>query len=104
MEKVYTIFEEMVTALVIRYTRERHNRSVRYISKSLKSIYKNKECFEYTLNLFYADFRNPFTTAYSQFMNEVNENDDVFWTVSENILMRRVMELGNEYAVFVNTF
>ena len=100
MEKVYTIFKDLVETIVIRYTRERHNRSVGYISSSLKSIYKNKECFEYTLNLFYADSRNPFTTAYSQFMNEINENDNIFWTVSENILMRRVMERGNEYAVF----
>ena len=104
MEKIYFKLEELIVALVESYSVSRHHRSVNIIEENLRRIYKFKDVFQYILERFYADPRNPFTTAYSRFMNFLDSGldpEEIFFDIAENILLRRAKEQEKgEYVVF----
>jgi hypothetical protein len=104
-EKVYDSFHKLVLLLVRTYRVSRHASNVNEIARSMKSIYQNKKAFEYTFERFYSEPKNPFTTAYHQFMNYsqsgVMDFDDSIYLIADGILTRMLKELEEgEFKVF----
>jgi hypothetical protein len=65
---------------------------------------KDPETFEYIFERFYSNSRNPFTTAYHEFMiykNSGYDVDDIYYTICDGILTRAVNENKNgSFTVF----
>ena len=104
MEKVYTIFSELLCVIVDEYTYQNHDFYVSEISIAVKNLYINKNTFKYTMERYYAHNSNPFTTAYSQFMNNLNVMtfDKCIDNISSSLLFRLLKEkqTDNEFVVF----
>ena len=104
MEKVYTIFSELLCVIVDEYTYQNHDFYVNEICTAVKSLYINKNTFKYTMERYYANDRNPFITAYSQFMNNLSvmRLDKCIKDISTSLLFRLIKEkqTGNEFVVF----
>ena len=104
MEKVYTIFSELLCVIVDEYTYKNHDYYLDEISTAMKSLYINKNTFKYVMERYYSHDRNPFTTAYSQFMSTLSFTtlEKTFKTISEDLLYRLIKEKqsGNEFVVF----
>ncbi len=104
MEKVYNIFTEILCVIVDDYTHQNHNYFVNEIVIAVKNVYSNKKIFKYVMERYYANHRNPFTTAYSQFMNNlgVMTLDECINDISHGLLSRLLKEqqTGNEFVVF----
>uniref|UniRef100_A0A6C0AY66 Uncharacterized protein n=1 Tax=viral metagenome TaxID=1070528 RepID=A0A6C0AY66_9ZZZZ len=103
-ERVYESFSELMDIIVKNYRISRHLLAIGDIVKTMKSIYKDPEIFEYVFERFYSNARNPFTTAYHEFMNFKNSGyhiEDIFYFLAENILTRMLKEYKyNEFTVF----
>jgi hypothetical protein len=105
MERVYEKVEHLIKSVVDAHTQERHARSIMMIEMSLRNLYTNQDIFKKVMERYYSDPRNPFTTAYSQFMNYLDSGinlDEIYWEIAECILLRRLKEkqTGNIYTVF----
>ena len=103
-DRAYFLFDNIIHTLVDNYT---HNFNEFYINEvviAVKNIYIDKKLFKYIMEQYYSDSRNPFTTAYSQFMNKINQTplDELFYDISRDILYRLIREnrADNDYIVF----
>jgi len=104
-EEIYESFNDLVNLLVNNYTSSTRNVAIHEIIISMRILYENKESFEYTFQRYYSDNRNPFTTAYSHFMNCIHscmDTEESFLEVSTGILNRLIEEkiTKNKYTVF----
>jgi hypothetical protein len=103
-ERIYKIFEGLLEFVTNNYHILNHNISIKQIAKSLKTIYIDSDTFKYVLERCYWDNRNPFTTAYSEFMSNLHlmNLNKLFDYISEMILTRKLKETrtGNLYIVF----
>jgi hypothetical protein len=103
-ERVYESFSELMDIIVKNYRISRHLLAIGDIVKTMKSIYKDPKIFEYVFERFYSNARNPFTTAYHEFMNFKNSGydiEDIFDILAEGILLRMNKEYQhNEFIVF----
>ena len=101
---VYETFNDLINTMIDTYTYSGHDFSVDSLSKTMKKMYNNHTLFKYTFEKFYSNARNPFITAYHEFMNlKEYETDleDVFYIISEGILLRMLKERKyNEFIVF----
>ena len=101
-EIIYQKVRELLDLIKQTYKSSQYDIAIEHISKNMKSIYKNPKIFEYVFERVYSCARNPFTTAYHEFMNYKNSGydlDDIFFFVSKGILVRLVNE-KDEFSVF----
>jgi hypothetical protein len=101
-EAVYQKLKELLDLIKQTYKSSRYNLAHNDIYKTMKRIYKNPKTFEYVFERVYSNGRNPFTTAYHEFMNYKNsgyDDDDIFYSVSEGILIRLIKE-KDEFTTF----
>jgi hypothetical protein len=74
------------------------------IMKELNRLLENPETFKYVLERVYSDPRNPFTTSYHEFMNDINDGMDpreAIELLSQAIINRNIKEkLYGKYVIF----
>ena len=102
-EDVYIIFNRLLKIVIRNYSLANHEISVEHIKYSMKNIYENKEAFKFVFEQYYSDKRNPFTNAYSQFMNYYDTfGEKSFYLIAEGILVRTLQEkrTNDEYVVY----
>jgi len=103
MEKVYISFTEIID-LIVNSGGAFSPRNIIKVTNTIKSIYKNEEIFKFVFEQIYSDPKNPFTTAYYEFMifkQSGYDLDDICYTLAENILIRRYNEKkSGEYITF----
>ena len=72
MEYEYAKYRDFLNSVVSNYRFSRRSVIICQLSVKMKRIYETPEVFEYVFEKVYSCARNPFTTAYSQFMNFKN--------------------------------
>ena len=75
------------------------------IINCMKILYTDKYIFEYVFSRYYSCSRNPFTTAYHEFMNNYISGmdiDEIFEIIAKGILQRYIHERKskNKYITF----
>jgi hypothetical protein len=93
MEKEYQEFRKIINL----------NYNVKII-KELNRLLENPETFKYVLERVYSDSRNPFTTSYHEFMNNINDGMDqqeAIELLAQAIINRSIKEkLYGKYVIF----
>ena len=103
IQDVYTTFDNLLKLVIKNYTITTHKMSIDHIAYSMKNIYENKDTFKFVFEHYYSDKRNPFISAYSQFMNCYDTfGEKTFYFIAEGIFLRKLNEkkTKNEFAVF----
>ena len=106
-EQIYTIFMNLLRDTSYEHNKQKHTKCIYIIKNSMKDIYKSdKLAFEYVFEKIYSNCKNPFLSAYREFMNYlVNggySEEDLLYFIAEGILQRYLKELTNcnKYTVF----
>ena len=104
VEQARILFDKVVATVVRNYKVQRNQFFINEISVAVKNIYNDPNLFKYIMETYYADNRNPFTNAYSQFMNSLKDTplEQLFYEISRDILYRLLQEknTNNKYIVF----
>ena len=105
---VYQKFDEFMNLIInkeikLHYTS--YDVSIKNIVDSMKIIYNNKIIFEFVFEKYYSNSRNPFTTAYHEFMNYLTsgfDTEDSFDYIAKCIFKRSIREKinNNEFIVY----
>jgi hypothetical protein len=101
VDSVHKKFDKFICSTVRRYKPSKHNELVIEIKDYISLLYENQETFKYIFERYYSDNRNPFTTAYHQFMNYTTSGTEVenaIYFIAEGILERTIKETVSGYA------
>ena len=106
---VYQKFDEFINLIVNKelnlYPNSNFSKSIKDIVDFMKIIYNSKIVFEYVFERYYSNNRNPFTTAYHEFMNYLNsgfDTEDSFNFIANYMFERLLREKinNNEFIVY----
>jgi hypothetical protein len=93
-KEIYKDFKKRIDKSAKLYGFDHENDQTQHIGTAIKQLYIEQICFEYVMEKYYADSRNPFTTVYSQIMNSLTyeEPTDKFFTTTAEFLLYRVVK------------
>ena len=106
MQDAHTLFDRIIKLILEIYNYRKDEFFIDEVVIAMKNIYPNKQVFRSIMEQYYSSDKNPFTTAYHEFMVSLNGNEfsleETFRNTATNLLYRLLKEKWKKdiYVVF----